>query len=128
MPRKCATTSGFERERWPAVDLDLVAGGHLPTLAELDLAVDADAALGDEGLGLTPAEHPAGELEDLRQMDRAVTDAEAVDHGVHPWCQVRCRARGRCGSRLVRAGRRGERRQEHLWPAPPPFRPPPPDR
>ena len=47
-------------------------------LAEFDLAVDADQALGNHRLGLAAVNDPAGQLQDLRQVDLALTDAQLL--------------------------------------------------
>ena len=62
---------GFQRgSARAAFHRDKVAEGHLPPFAGLDLAIDPDPPVGDEGLGLTAGADPAGEFQDLRQVDR----------------------------------------------------------
>ena len=60
-----------------ALDLNDITDGHLSPLAELDLTIDADASLGDEGFRLTAAQDAARQFENLGQIDRTVADFEA---------------------------------------------------
>jgi hypothetical protein len=77
------TVPGRE-EKWsnqldpgPALDLNDITDGHLSPLAELELAIDADASLGDEDFRLTAAQDAARQFENLGQIDRTVADFEA---------------------------------------------------
>ena len=54
-----------------------IAQGHLPALADLDLAVDADAPFGDEGLRLTAGQDASRELQHLREVDGSGSHLEA---------------------------------------------------
>src|SRR5262245_1767234 len=80
--RRSAKWGSDERDGGSAIDLDRVPHGHLASLAELDLAIDADASLGDENLGLTAGEDAAGQFQNLGQIDRAVAHGEAHAFGL----------------------------------------------
>jgi len=60
-----------------AFDLNDITDGHLSPLALLDLAIDADASLGDEGFRLTAAQDASRQFENLGQVDRTAADFEA---------------------------------------------------
>ena len=87
----------FEGQAGTAFELHDVSQRHLLALAGLDLAVDADHPVGDQGLGLAAVGHPAGELQDLRQVDRAITDVQPLHHSSYSIGWPRRPAGGRGG-------------------------------
>jgi hypothetical protein len=64
-----------EEQCGAGVALDGIPFGHLPTFPKFNFTVNADAALGDHRLGLASIFGPAHALENLCEVDRAVTYA-----------------------------------------------------
>ena len=89
-------------EQGAILENDDVAGFHLMSFSQLDLAVDANPPGGDQRLGLAAALNAASQLERLGQIDGAIADLKRSPRGSFMLDQVTARTRARQAQRRHR--------------------------